>query len=492
MRASYIGPKNELLFDSDKQAERALQTLQLIVSYGGSMDRWRSLIAYSRKDRPLHEMINLVSQAPMPELRFLSFVRGGYLGGTPTVPSLPDEQTRSDTREEISDSSTLVRGPVHPQLAHVEVANLPSLLTLSDTSSIFSCLTRLQFDSPFPSLESVSKLLSQNPLLELLELDIGAFNLANSRQRLEYTTLDRLRISLPRLRDFSLKVGRYQMCGLQLLKIIDAPNVENLELEFPIDRGDAEYLYDDRNWSIPTYLSKGRVHRNLQSLTLPTETLGCGPIFPLVRKLNLGNISSFDMLWQPKVYAELFGVFPDITHLAAGRQCISAMLDEPNARPDLKHITFHIPNYKDIRASLEVIAEYALARQNAGLPISTLRIYTNTPESFFKALEHKAEDPTVVSRILEKERIRSKDAVIILYSSVDNLVVQNLESRYRDSSWLVSSHFQELETSVDEEENNLETESSGDEGRIDDEMESGPVTERVEDLDYIAALIGRL
>ncbi|KAF8749721.1 hypothetical protein RHS01_09863 [Rhizoctonia solani] len=435
MRASYIGPKNELLFDSDKQAERALQTLQLIVSYGGSMDRWRSLIAYSRK-------IGLCMRSSTWRLS------RWYADGT----EFTRRTNTIDTREEISDSSKLVRGPVHPQLAHVEVANLPSLLTLSDTSSIFSCLTRLQFD-------------------KLLELDIGAVNLANSRQRLEYTTLDRLRISLPRLRDFSLKVGRYQMCGLQLLKIIDAPNVENLELEFPIDRGDAEYLYDDRNWSIPTYLSKGRVHRNLQSLTLPTETLGCGPIFPLVRKLNLGNISSFDMLWQPKVYAELFGVFPDITHLAAGRQCISAMLDEPNARPDLKHITFHIPNYKDIRASLEVIAEYALARQNAGLPISTLRIYTNTPESFFKALEHKAEDPTVVSRILEKERIEVK---MLLSFSIHH------------------SHFQELETSVDEEENNLETESSGDEGRIDDEMESGPVTERVEDLDYIAALIGRL
>jgi hypothetical protein len=402
-------------------------------------------------------------------------------------PDSPDEQAAPGVQEETDGPHSSVCDFSHPRLAHIELVELlPS--TFFRTLPLISNLTRLRLACFFSSLESMSKLLSENPRLELLEIDIGAFGRGNLRELLDLATLDRLRISLPLLSDFSLKISTHHMCGIQLLKIIDAPNVEHLELNFSIDRGDAEYLYDDGNWSIPAYLAKGREHGVLQSLTIPTKDIGCGPIFPLVQKLSL-NVSNYSTSWQPKAHADLFSASPNITYLATDYHWISAMLDKPYAYPRLEDVTFHVPPQKDdIRASLQTMASYVLARSNAGLPISTLRIYTSAAD-LFKTLEQKAKDPSLVATITEKERFRTKESVILLYSLVDTLVFRNLEPQFSAQSRMKNGEHQELEATT-ETENAIKIDSSDDEGEPNN-MERGPVM-GANELDYIQTLIGRL
>ncbi|KAJ1299508.1 hypothetical protein OPQ81_006106 [Rhizoctonia solani] len=442
MKASYIEPEDELFFDPGKQAERALHTLQLIIEYGGTLDRWRSLTVRSKAARPLYDVIGLINSASTPALRFLSLTWGADHQSRASPPSgvnLPAQQAMGDAEGKTCDSYALTPGPHRPQLAHIELVRLPSEFIFLRASPMVSNLTRFKLASPFLSLESVSNLLSGNPRLELLDVDIGTTSRWNSSERLDLASLGRLRVSLPLLSVFSLKLAQHQMCGLQLLKLIDAPNVESFELEFEIDHGDAGYVYDHRNWGIPTYLAKGRIHGALQSLTSPAENPGCGPIFPLVRKLNIDDIVSFDMFGQSQTFSQLLGAFPDITHLAAREQCIDAMLDDPDTHPNLRHITFQTPTYKDVHQSLEIMAEYALARQSVGLHISTLHIYTNTPDSFFKALKPKADNPNVIEAILGKEDWQIQDSIVLLYSSVETIIIRKAE--LRSPNWLMDSNY---------------------------------------------------
>ncbi|CAE6508281.1 unnamed protein product [Rhizoctonia solani] len=478
MKASYLEPEDELFFDSGRQAERALQTLQLIVEYGGTMDRWRSLIIRSKAARPLYDAIGLINSAPTPALRFLSFTWGGDdRNRALSLVNSPRVQAMRDAEGKTGDSYSLAHSSRRPQLAHVELVRLPSQFVFLRSSPMVSNLTRFKLASPFPSLQSVSNLLSGTPCLELLDVDIGNLSLENARERLNPTSLDRLRISLPLLSVFSLKIWQYQICGLQLLKIINAPNVESFELEFEIDHGDAGYLGDDRNWSIPAYLAKGRVHGALQSLTSPARNVKCGPIFPLAHKLNIKHISSTGGTFgQPTKYHALASAFPNITHLAASHQCIDVMLGDPNAHPNLTHIALQTPNHKDIRKSLEIIAEYAFARQRLGSPISTLHIYTETPESYFKALKPKADNLEVIDAILERDEWRSEESITILYSVVDALIVR--EPELRSPNWLMDSDYAEpkaaADTDIGRETGNTESEGSGSEGETDSEPSGEP------------------
>ncbi|KAH7335654.1 hypothetical protein B0J17DRAFT_50342 [Rhizoctonia solani] len=470
MKASYLEPEDELYFDSGKQAERALQTLRLIVEYGGAMNCWKSLIVRSKAARPLYDVIGLINLTPIPALRFLSVTWGcDHRNRASPPPNSPEHQATRDAEGKTSNSYSLSCCPHRPHLVHVELVELPCEFTFRRSSPISSSLTRLKLASSFPNLESISNLLFENLRLELLEIDIRTVSLEDPRERLDSASLDRLRVSLPLLRVFSLKIWRYQMCGLQLLKIIDAPNVEDFELEYVMGKGDAIYFRDRQNWEIPTYLAKGRVHGSLQSLTLPTEDLERGLIFPRVRRLNVGNISAYEVLGQPETFADLLSAFPDITYLVAGGQCINTMSEDPNTHIELRHITFRVNTYREglFCESLELIAEYALSREKIGLPISTLLIHADNPKVFSETLQSKAYDSEVVDKIVGKGDWPTEDSVIILYSSVDTLVVQIPELHCPD--WLMDIDYREIVASNGE--NDRDTDSTGDEAGFYSEFE---------------------
>ncbi|CAE6467647.1 unnamed protein product [Rhizoctonia solani] len=281
MRASGLEREDGLFFCPYKQADRVLQTLRLIVEYGGTMKRWRGLIVLSLSTPVLENLVNLINRTPMPDLRFLSFARGGDFFSSLLMENYwPSEYATADAE------SSLVWDFNHPQLAHVELVELPSSM-LFRTFPLTSNLTRFQFTSHFISLESVSNLLSETPRLERLEPDIGDVGLGDQMQLPDPATLDRLRVSLRLLSDFPFNVSQEHTCGIPLLKIIDAPNVKNIELKCSEGLVVPKHIYENGNCGIPTYLAKGRVHGALQSVMIPAKDLGCGPIFPLVQKLNL-------------------------------------------------------------------------------------------------------------------------------------------------------------------------------------------------------------
>lgn len=346
MRTPYVEPIER--YEFEEQMTRMLETLRLLNEYGGTMDRWQSLVAISKSAEIIFKLIRLINGAPQatPALRFLSLRWNDHTSGS------RDEELDAveDVRHEghLEECYSLSHDPKRPQLCHVELHGVPSGFIFDRSSPIVSNLTTLTLVAGkfLPAVEGISALLRANSRLESLRLAVGdAFDFGTVPTFTAPSTS--LQVRLPFLRSFSLDATTVHYWGLEMLQIIDAPDVEYFELNIG-----TIYVSDPALAPLCQYLCAGRSSGVLRCITAPdTESPTCGSVFPALRHLNIpckGTEHSTDSL--------IFKAFPTVTHLTLGLPFLEILDKGSDFFPSLAHITYKDPVSDDfVRAIFSIV-----------------------------------------------------------------------------------------------------------------------------------------
>ncbi|CAE6525766.1 unnamed protein product [Rhizoctonia solani] len=367
-RAPSTKPARSL--DDRQQAIQALETMTLVEQYGGNIDRWRSLIVHSESPLVVLAMVKLVTASPTPALQFLSLA---WEANT----NVAADQEGLLLEESIPlNFPYLAHGPERPRLRHVEAIGLTNFFVFGMQSPRVSNLTTFTFACPptwsLPSHQQFSLLLSASPHLESLSIDMGSVDPKYFPFQLKPSQIASLQVHLPLLRSFSLSTAHLRKWCLQLLQMIDAPEVEyfsiNTGSKFGISTPSSEGLYE--------YLARGRVDGVLQSdASIPDDISGAGPVFPLLKHLNVEP-----MMGVPDEIPAVLRIFPMVTDVTLGGHGILALSNQPDLVPNASHFT-----YIDDGSSALALAGFSRSRavQRA---ISTLVVCTGRPRRVYEEL----------------------------------------------------------------------------------------------------------
>ncbi|KAG8732103.1 hypothetical protein FRC11_000731, partial [Ceratobasidium sp. 423] len=359
MRTPFIKPLHPL--HESEQAERALQALDFIEKSGGTRDRWGSLIVLSKALFAVISIYSFFARTPTPALQFMSIKWKARS-------NIMDDEEDLIHQEILFSKASLAHGPERPRLSHVEFSGLPKYFMFDCHSPMISNLTRFTFICSeimsLPSHEELSDVLSANPRLEHLSVDMRA-----TRHRFgglePAAAIASLQVRLPLLRSFSLNTSHLHQWSLHLLQIVDAPGVEylNINTDHGFSTSTPNELYQ--------YLAKGRVNEVLQChATFDDNVPGSGPIFPQLKHLNVERMTQ-----NIQDISLIFTAFPMVTHVTLGGFGALAFYEHAEYLPNASHFTYIDDDTVDLPVVLELPGRRAVHKA-----ISTFVWCTDLPE----------------------------------------------------------------------------------------------------------------
>lgn len=254
------------------------QILTNVVSHGGTIGRWRSLVVRASVPEALFEVVAFINSSPAPALQLVCLKR--HIDDW-------DDARRCDRRTRIPSLDSLhslTHGLERPQLSHVELFGLTCSYIFNRASPMLSNLRHLKLScsgDPYTA-NDISRLLSASPQLEYLSLDVGAARCADLGRFARPA-----KVLLPSLHSLALRVYNFDEWAKPLLKIIDAPGVESLRLS--CKGGGLSPMLD--------VLRTGRLDGVLQSKSSKSNSRR-GPIFPSLRRLHLDDVDMADEFWE--------------------------------------------------------------------------------------------------------------------------------------------------------------------------------------------------
>ncbi|KAL5639175.1 hypothetical protein ACGC1H_006630 [Rhizoctonia solani] len=310
-----------------EQAERALEALEFIEKAGGTRDRWGSLIIFSKALLAIISIYSFFTRTPTPALRFVSIKWRAHDGTC-------DDQARLGAQKFRLDQMTLAHGPERPQLCHVEINGLPRFFTINQRSALVSNLTRFTIifsaTTSLPFHRGFSAIFSASPRLEHFSVDMRATLYSPVEIELGPATISSLQVHLPLLRSFSPDTGHLYQWSLDLLRIMDAPGVEDFDIN--IERGFSDLTLTE----LHQYLAKGRINGVLQCYVPPNDNiLGSGAIFPLLEHLNVKR-----MYRGVNNVSRIFAAFPMVTKVTFGGIGVLTLYEHPKYLPNAFHFTY--------------------------------------------------------------------------------------------------------------------------------------------------------
>ncbi|KAF8603961.1 hypothetical protein BDV93DRAFT_522759 [Ceratobasidium sp. AG-I] len=301
--------------ESKEAVRQARQILKHIVSHGGAVDRWRSLVVRAERPEALFKVVAFIDSLSTSALQFISLKR--------RIEDWTDAQwcDRRTILPANRNFPSLTSGPQHPQLSRVELFGLTYKYIHDRRSAMVSNLRHLKFScsGEFHTTYIINTLLCVSPQLEYLSLDIGAARCAVFQACIPPRT-----VILPSLRSLSLRVYNRHTWFVSFLEKIDAPAVESLRLSCE-GGGLPPLLY---------FLCFGRLNGALRSASL-TANSQCGPIFSSLRHLHLDYIDMPRAFWE-----HLFKAYSMVTKVTLDRVSLLSFVDSEVVLPNLLHIRY--------------------------------------------------------------------------------------------------------------------------------------------------------
>ncbi|KAF8608955.1 hypothetical protein BDV93DRAFT_518993, partial [Ceratobasidium sp. AG-I] len=312
-------------------AQRARDALKFIVANGGVTSRWQRVSICTDMFRAHLTVINFLGCSVMPILQHLELVfywpydveEGGghvYLGSTPVVPSL-----------------LLQSSP--PQLDTIKLHSVPNALLFGHPAQPqFSNLTHLELGLilRYPHLRHFNLLLAANPQLVVLHLDMGS-----AVRCFRPLNRDLPRVRLPQLKELALLRISSSLWALGLVNMLDAPNIDYLQLT--LTKSDGNY------GQLLRYIMQG------DNETTPTL------LFPSLTRLMF-DLSPYDC---SAALEHLLSAYTEVTFLNVLWNPLRLLLDQPWLAPDLSHL-------RVTGATGELLGEIVDARLSAGLPLKVV------------------------------------------------------------------------------------------------------------------------
>ncbi|CAE6536105.1 unnamed protein product [Rhizoctonia solani] len=330
---------------SDSWRPEVHQALPFIITHGGVTSRWRSCWIQTN-DLPAHlAVLNFLMSSHLPILQYLEL---DYCG-----PEYTSRRFESGVYSNFLSTRSLFHDPPIPRLRSAVLRSVPNLCLFRDMSLVqLTELTyfELDFCAPLPKLEQLNGLLAACPRLTALLIDsMLEFHFGNDPDRLD-EPIELPRVRLPMLQSLALKhaIRSNVHWELGLLKMIDAPNVQSLQL----------YLASNRAFdsdAIIEYITQG------------DSAISPGPIFPLLTSLgffvqtditvDLRRLLSTYTMVNTLVLPE----FPELT----------ALLETPLLAPELALLSLETKEYS-------VLKRLVILRRDARMPLKSVELKKQT------------------------------------------------------------------------------------------------------------------
>ncbi|KAG8694859.1 hypothetical protein FRC09_009558 [Ceratobasidium sp. 395] len=364
-----------------QQLNWMFRMMESIFRSGGAWARWSSFVLTAGFPGVFYKAAEHLNDWPTPNLKFVSFQCRQSVGS-----SFSEFQNPAT----VVPPYTLDVCPDRPLLGSVELSGLPEHFIFSRPKPLVSSLRRLGLGcgrNPY-TLPNLSLLFSVCAAqLESLSLDASLSSI-RAAIRLEDPPIASLKVFLPSLRFLSVDFIFSFAWATNVLRIIDAPNVEVFLCDFQYigDAGKAEFM---------RYVSSGRLNGTLQGK--PTGGLpGAGPLFPSLHTLGLPNLSFNDT-----TLTALFDAYTGITKASLSANVVE-FLGHPNRPlPNLKHL--RCPNENK---TVTPVKELIQKRSNWGIKLSLLELVTGDYRSVgwdtMGAIEHDLERAILGGLVVRK------------------------------------------------------------------------------------------
>ncbi|KAG8763780.1 hypothetical protein FRC11_012783 [Ceratobasidium sp. 423] len=330
---------------SDSWRPEAHQALPFIVTHGGVTPRWRSCWVQTN-DLPAHlAVLKFLMSSHLPMLQYLEL---DYCG-----PEYTSRRFESGVYSNFISTGSLFHGPSISRLQIAILRSVPNLCLFRDISLVqLTELTYLELDfcAPLPQLEQLNGLLAACLRLTALLLDsMLEFHYGGDPDRLD-EPIELPIIHLPMLRSLALKhtIRSNVHWGLALFKMIDAPNVQSLQLYLASNRAfDSNPIID--------YITQG------DNATSPR------PIFPLLTGLGFFTQSDITddlrrlLSTYTRVTTLMLPEFPELT----------ALLETPLLAPDLALLSLETKEYS-------VLNRLVILRRDGCIPLKSVELKKQT------------------------------------------------------------------------------------------------------------------
>ncbi|KAG8788127.1 hypothetical protein FRC12_014900 [Ceratobasidium sp. 428] len=441
------------------EISRLENTIQFLAQKGASVSRWKSLTVLARVPQVLYKIVDYICSESSPALRFLSLkwrVRTRGLLGSSTMDNENESLAYlSALNKDISLSSCL------PQLLTVRFTAAPSGFVFSRLVPMFVGLARLKLKSacslfPLPELHT---LLSANPQLQSLHL-------GTSFSGCDYNKT-KCRVSLSSLRSLVLTWTSWEKTHVAwaraVMGMIDCPAIEHLEL-------DAIGVYNDQliqlTDQILAYVSESD---STSSYAYPDQTTSDEPIYPVLRSLQMSKLKPNDDCTEG--FRDLLSALPTITTLAAPREVLELLANDPQLLPRLERFKFAGRLPEDLSSTLCRIVD-------GGSTLNTLEVQLSdicaseydSDERWSSADDNSEEEETDVTGFSEDESSEALGYCGFYDTDSEEAAMESAWQRYH------------AELNSEGEEHEDEDEFGDDEG-YDDEEEGGSVCSDNEEYD---------
>lgn len=314
-------------------AQRARSALEFIVAHGGVTSRWQTISIHTDIFYAHRAVINFLGSSPMPRLRYLELLFDG-----PNEIDEEDEEAYENTQ--LYQPALLLSAPPSC-LETLKLQGVPNAFLFGHPAQPqFSNLVHLELELvlSYPNLHDLGLLLTANPQLSVFYLDMGSAN-----EYLQPTDHNLSKVNLPHLKKFALLRIFTSSWVLDLVMMIDAPNLNHLQLNFSD--------YDEQHEQLLQYIARGND-------TTPR------PLFPSLTRLMFGCELDEDNTAALRV---LLAAYTKITFLDVQRTHIELLLEQPWLVPDLS-------NLRVAGAPGELLMKVVEARHSAGLPLKVVEV----------------------------------------------------------------------------------------------------------------------
>ncbi|KAG8738808.1 hypothetical protein FRC10_006461 [Ceratobasidium sp. 414] len=319
---------------TEECTERAQEALRFIVSHGGATSRWQSVFIITDAFGPHRAVIDFLGSSPMPELQYLQLHFEG--------PSDLDEEDELDLYQStrIKPLQLFQQPPSKLHTARLAGVSNPFLFGHSNQLQLPSLThLKLAFVNTPPSVSDLSALLRVTTRLEVLHFGLDA---------VDPTEYNKLNLRLPKirlnhLRELAFLDIRDALWPLNVVMILEAPNLEYLQLGLVECEADGDklidYLVDGDNKSAPR------------------------AVFPSLIRLK-ALLDDGDLSARLKLES-LLRAYPRIVHLEIPFFPLDTLLVKPWLVPNLQHL-----QVADRRGS--EIKRVVAARSRAKLPLKVV------------------------------------------------------------------------------------------------------------------------
>jgi hypothetical protein len=291
---------------TEECTERARDALNFIVAQGGVTSRWRSISITTDMFGPHRAVIDFLGSSAMPALRYLELTFRG--------PSEFDDEDEFAMGEATFIKPIPLLKTPPPHLHTVKLQGVPNpFLFGHPTQPSLSGLTRLElaFVKDHPDLSHLSTLLAANPQLFALSLNMDMTDPFVPHKLNRHVP----KIQLPNLRELALLHVLDTPWPLNVMMMIDAPNVDYLSLNLC----ECDPNYND----LLHYIANGGNASNPR------------PLFPSVTHLMVCLNEEYDCTAGLRI---LLAAHTKITLLDLLYTPTAALLAKPWLVPNLEHL----------------------------------------------------------------------------------------------------------------------------------------------------------